>query len=57
MESQLNSIKDGVTHLQSCFENMRIVEKDMREVNEKFDKLILLVSKLEKLQREAHIYQ
>ncbi|CAF0725642.1 unnamed protein product [Adineta steineri] len=57
VQSQLESIKTGIAQLQISLDNMKTVERTMRETDEKLQKIAPLQSKLEDLRHEANTYR
>ncbi len=57
VQSQLESIKTGIAQLQISLDNMKTVERTMREADEKLQKIAPLQSKLEDLRHEANTYR
>ena len=57
VQSQLESIKTGIAQLQISLDNMKTVERTMRETDEKLQKIAPLQSKLEDLRIEANTYR
>jgi hypothetical protein len=57
VQSQLESIKTGIAQLQISLDNMKTVERTMRETDEKLHKIAPIQSKLEDLRHEANTYR
>lgn len=57
VQSQLESIKTGIAQLEISLDNMKTVERTMREADEKLQKIAPLQTKLENLRHEANIYR